>query len=114
MTTSDHDRSRLKAAITARSATRRAVIDIARDEGVLPIARPAARDPQVTVEDLEPLDGMRATRKVELAARSMARRYVRAAREAGHDWQEIGEALELSPNGEADPAGNTVAEAAYS
>ena len=37
----------------------------------------------------------------------------RAAREAGHSWDQIGHALEVIPNADADQVGLTVAQAAY-
>jgi hypothetical protein len=76
-------------------------------------SRPLFADSGVTVRDLEPLAGARAARDIELGARYAARDYVRQAREAGHGWDQIGQALGLTPNGDADRAGLTVAEAAY-
>jgi len=106
--------AREKAVSDARRAARRAAIDLARDQGAQVISRPAFRGAQSTIQDVEPLAGLRAAREVELGARYNARSYVRDAREAGHTWQQIGTALDLSPGGEADIAGSTVAEAAYS
>jgi len=62
--------------------------------------------------DAEPLAGLGAARAAELAARGLARRYVRAAREDGHPWAVIGAALRLPSGGDAG-AGETIAEAAY-
>jgi hypothetical protein len=67
----------------------------------------------MTVHDLEPLTGARAARDIELAARHDARQYIRQAREAGHSWHQIGHTLGITPNADADQAGLTVAEAAY-
>jgi hypothetical protein len=106
--------AREKAISAARRAASRAAIDLARANGAQVINRPAFPGAQSTIQDVEPLAGLRATRQVELAARFNARGYVRDAREAGHIWQQIGEALDLTPNGEADLAGSTIAEAAYS
>jgi hypothetical protein len=105
---------REKAVSTARRAARRAAIELARDEGAPVIRRPAFRGAQSTIQDVEPLAGMRAARQVELGARFSSRSYIRDAREAGYTWQEIGAALDLVPGGEADLAGDTIAEAAYS
>jgi len=62
--------------------------------------------------DAEPLAGLAAARAAELAARGLARRYVRAAREDGHSWTVIGAALRLPSGGDAG-AGETIAEAAF-
>src|SRR5262249_33873491 len=42
-----------------------------------------------------------------------AREYLRQAREAGHSWDQIGHTLGVAPGADADQAGLTVAEAAY-
>jgi len=106
--------ARKKAISAARRAARRAAIDLARDEGAPVISRPAFRGAQSTIPDVEALAGLRAARQVELGARFSTRNYVRDAREAGHTWHEIGTALDLTPGGEADLTGDTIAEAAYS
>ncbi len=69
--------------------------------------------PRSTIQDVEPLAGLRAAREVELGARHCTRGYIRDAREAGHTWQQIGTALDLTPGGEA-PGWRHSAEAAYS
>src|SRR5258708_1514631 len=66
-----------------------------------------------TVRDVDPLAGLAASRQLELAARKHAADQVRAAREAGHSWHDIGTALGLVPGGDAQQAGETVAEAAF-
>jgi hypothetical protein len=96
----------------AFGAARRAVIGLAHDRGAELITRPAIHDSDLTVRDLEPLTG-RAGRDIELGARHAARDYIRAAREAGHGWDQIGQGLGVAPNADADQAGLTVAEAAY-
>jgi hypothetical protein len=106
--------AREKAVSAARRAARRAAIDLARDEGAQLISRPAYRGAQATIQDVEPLAGLRSAREVELGARFSTRNYIRDAREAGHTWHQIGTALGLTPGGEAGPAGGTIAEAAYS
>ena len=90
-----------------------AIRDLARDRGAEVTSRPMFADSGVTVRDLQPLDGARAARDIELGARHAARDYIRQAREAGHGWDQIGQALGLAPNADADQAGLTVAEAAY-
>ena len=97
----------------ARDHTRRAVAGLARDRGAEVTSRPMFADSGVTVRDLEPLAGAHAARDIELGARHAARDYIRSAREAGHGWDQIGQALGLAPNADADQAGLTVAEAAY-
>ncbi len=77
------------------------------------ITRPAFPGSDVTFRDLEPLTGARTARDIELASRRAAREYVRAAREAGHSWDQIGHSLGVAPGADADQAGQTVAEAAY-
>jgi hypothetical protein len=63
--------------------------------------------------DVDPLAGLAASRQLELAAREHASNYVRAAREAGHSWYDVGTALGLVPGGDAKQAGETVSEAAF-
>jgi hypothetical protein len=106
--------AREKGVNAARRAARRALIDVARDQGAQFVNRLAFRGAHTTIQDVEPLAGLRAARAVELGARFSSRNYIRDAREAGHTWQEIGTALDLTPGGEAELAGDTIAEAAYS
>ena len=96
-----------------RDHARSAVIGLARGRGAEFTTRPMVPDSDLTVRDLEPLDGARAARDIELGARHAARDYIRQAREAGHSWEQIGHALGVAPNADADQAGLTVAEAAY-
>jgi hypothetical protein len=97
----------------ASAAARRAVIGLARDRGTEFTARPEFPGSSMTVPDLDPLTGARTARDIELGARRAARDYIRAAREAGHGWDQIGRALGVAPGADADQAGLTVAEAAY-
>jgi len=101
-------------ALAGRSAARRAAIDLALGAGATMTSRPLFPGAQSAMQDVEPLAGLRATRDLELGVRYIATYYVRDARGAGHTWQEIGEALGITPNGESELAGDTVAEAAYS
>jgi hypothetical protein len=96
-----------------RDHARQAVIGLARCRGAELTTREADRGSGMTARDLEPLDGTRAARDVELGARHAARGYIRQAREAGHGWDQIGQALGVTPNADADQAGLSVAEAAY-
>ena len=91
----------------------RAIRDLARERGAELITRPNFPGSRMRVHDLEPLTGARAGRDIELASRRAARDFIRQAREAGHGWEQIGHALGLSPNADADQAGLTVAEATY-
>lgn len=100
-------------ASAARGEARRAAIRLARDRGAGLITRPAWPGAQTDVQDVRPLDGTRSARDIELGARFTAREYIRAAREAGHSWQEIGQALGVTPGGEAGQGGETVADAAH-
>jgi hypothetical protein len=97
----------------ARNAARRTVFTLARDSGAQVITRSLFPGEDTTVNDVEPLAGARAARALELGARYSARGYIRAARETGQNWRQIGEALGLVPGGDADQAGETLAEAAY-
>ncbi|HET9894623.1 MAG TPA: hypothetical protein VFQ44_06780 [Streptosporangiaceae bacterium] len=97
----------------ARNLARRAMFDLARATGARFITQPAFRGSHAAVPDVGPLDGLSASRRLELAARGHATDYIRAAREAGHTWQEIGTALGLVPGADAQQAGDTVAEAAF-
>jgi hypothetical protein len=106
------ERARQFAAI--RDHTRQAVIGLARCRGAQFTTREADRGSGMTARDLEPLDGARAARDIELGARHTARDYIRQAREAGHGWDQIGHALGVTPNADADQTGLSVAEAVYS
>jgi len=98
----------------ARDTARRDTFQLARGTGASIVTRPMLRgENEPTVQDVEPLAGARAARDLELAARGTARDYIRQAREAGHGWQRIGQALGVSPDADADQTGMTVAEAAY-
>jgi hypothetical protein len=98
----------------ARETVRREAFRLARDSGAAIVARPMFRgDTEPTVRDVEPLNGARAARDLELAARRTAREYIRQAREAGHGWEQIGRSLGIAPNADADQAGPPAAEAAY-
>jgi hypothetical protein len=108
---SPDERARQFAAI--RDHARRAVAGLARDRGAEFTTREADCGSGMTVRDLEPLTGARAARDIELGARHAARDYIRQAREAGHGWEQIGQALAVAPNADADQARLTVAEAAY-
>jgi len=105
------ERARHFAAI--RDHARRALIGLTRDRGAEFITREASCGSGMTTRDLEPLTGARAARDVELGARHAARDYIRQAREAGHGWDQIGHALSVAPNADADQTGLSVAEAAY-
>ena len=103
---------RQKYVTAARDAARRAAFALARDSGAPIITRPPYHGAVTTVRDVEPLAGLRAAREIELAARHTVRTYIRDAREAGHDWHDIGTALNITPR-ESDHAGASIAEAAY-
>lgn len=97
----------------ARTIARRAMLDLARDAGTPIIASPAFPGGPATSPDLAPLAGLNASRRIEIAAREHVSGYIRAARAAGHTWHDIGTAMSLVPNGDAQQVGNTVAEAAF-
>jgi hypothetical protein len=96
----------------ARETARREAFRLACDCGAQTVTRPVFRsDAEPTVRDVEALAGARAARDLELAANGTARDYIRQAREAGHDWEQIGRALGLVPG--ADHDGATAGDAAY-
>src|SRR6266536_2275064 len=81
-----------------RDTARREAFRLARDSGAAIVTRPMLRrGKEPAVRDAEPLAGARAARDLELAAHRTARDYIRQAREAGHGWEQIGEALGLAP-----------------
>jgi len=94
----------------ARRETARCGHALARDAAAPLVTRPMHRAADApSVRDVEPLAAARAARALELAARG----YIRQAREAGHDWDQIGHALGLSPDADAGPAGATIPDAAW-
>jgi hypothetical protein len=110
-TNPDNPQQRMAA---ARAAAGREAFRLARDTGAAIVTRPMFPGEKLpTVRDVEPLDGARAARDLELAARRTAREYIRQAREAGHSWDQVGRSLGLTANADADQAGRTAAEAAY-
>jgi hypothetical protein len=62
---------------------------------------------------VDPLAGLAASRRLEGAAWQHCRDYIRAAREAGHSWHDIGAALALFPGSDTRQASQTAAEAAF-
>jgi hypothetical protein len=100
-------------AAKGHDAAHRAAFGLARDQGAEFITRKLYQGSDITVRDLPPLEGAQAARDIELGARRAARSYIRQARQAGHSWEQIGQALGLAPGADADQAGRTVAEAAY-
>jgi hypothetical protein len=97
---------------TARTEAHRAILGLASRTGAHVVARPRYPGAATTDRDIDPLAGMRASRRIELGARSAARDYIRAAREDGMSWHQIGEVLRLPPGPNLDQAGAT-AEAAH-
>jgi hypothetical protein len=96
----------------ARNAARNAAFTLARDSGAALTTRPACPGSDRTVRDVRPLAGMLAARDLELGARDTALGYIRRAREAGCSWHQIGAAMHLVPGGDAQQAGDTIADAA--
>jgi hypothetical protein len=97
----------------ARSEARRAAWLLAVDAGATTVARPLYPGAETTIKDVESLAGARAARDLEVCARTVARDYLRQAREAGCDWDQISQTLGLSPKADADQAGLNIPEAAF-
>jgi hypothetical protein len=75
-------------------AVRQAVLDIARREfGTV-----------ITGSDASPLDGLRAAFAAEMTAQFFVRGYIEFARQAGHGWHAIGEAIGYQGPSAADQA----------
>jgi len=97
----------------ARATACREAFRLARDSGAEIVTRPMFRgENESTVRDVEPLAGARAAHDLELSARGIVRDYIRQAREAGHGWDQIGQALGLGAS-DPDRGEATLAEAAY-
>lgn len=81
-------------ATSAFNAARRTALNLARDLGATTSNRPIYPGSPVTRTDVEPLAGLRAARHVEIASHRVAKEYIRAAREAGYTWGQLGHELE--------------------
>jgi hypothetical protein len=101
------------AAVTREWALR-AVLGMVLESGGTTVTRSIFRSrPEVdmTVRDASPVAGLRAARRLQLAAEGLTRGYIQQAREDGHTWHEIGTALGL-PRSEADQE-TSLPQAAY-
>ena len=88
-----------EAIVAARDWARRAALGMVRDSGRTVVARPVFHsrpDLDMTVRDAESMAGLRAARRLQVAAEGLARGYMQQAREDGHTWHEIGTALGLA------------------
>ena len=99
-----------KRAAAARETARREAQRLARGTGAAVISRPVLPGGP-DIPDVEPLAGAAAARDLELASHRTARDYIARARQAGHDWDQIGTALSMQPGG--DQPGATPADAAW-
>lgn len=79
----------------AYHAARQSALNLARDAGANASDQLIVHGSTVSRPDIEPLAGLRAACHVEMASRRVAKEYIRAAREAGHTWDDIGRDLEL-------------------
>jgi hypothetical protein len=114
MTTPDENASAEQRWFEARQAARREAFRLARDTGAPVVITPVFRgSKEPTLRDVEPLAGARAARDLELASRRTARDYIRQAREGGHGWDQIGQALGLGPGHGAGQQEATAGDAAY-
>jgi hypothetical protein len=77
------------------------------------VTRPLFPGASAQERDVDPVAGLAASRWLEVAARQHSRDYIRAAREAGHSWHDIGIALNLVPDSDTQRAGQTAGEAAF-
>ena len=104
--------ARERQARTAQNFARQAVRRLASELGAQATSRPLFRhDPSSpTTRDDDPGPGMRAARAIELAARRIARDYIKAARQNGMSWHQIGATLDLTADTEH---GGTIADAAF-
>jgi hypothetical protein len=104
--------ARERQARAARNFARQAVHGLARELGAQAASRPMFRHDlgSPAVRDYDPAPGMRAARAVELAAWRRTRDYIKAARQDGMSWQQIGAALDLTADTDN---GSTVASAAF-
>ena len=76
-----------------RNEARRATFLLAHAAGAQTTTRPLYPGAEAMTIDVEPLAGARTARDLEWGARTVARDYIRQAREAGHSWDQIGRAL---------------------
>lgn len=97
-------------AAAARETARREAQRLARDTGAQTVTRPVLPG-SPDIRDVEPLAGAAAARDLENASRRTARDYIARARQAGHDWTQIGTALSMQPGG--DQPGATPADTAW-
>jgi hypothetical protein len=97
-----------------RRTARRAIEELALRHGAAALTRPPYPGAQSTIRTVEPLAGLRAAREIELGTRHAISNYIRAAREAGQSWHDIGTAMHLVPGRDASIEGDTPAEAAFS
>jgi hypothetical protein len=97
----------------AQRAARRAAIDLAIQSGATKISRTPYPGARSTVRDVEPQAGLQAARELEYGARHAVRQYMKAAREAGYSWHDIGAAMGADPEPSTD-LNETEAEAAFS
>ena len=96
----------------ARNTVHNAIMDLGCERGAEMITRERIPGMQYgAVSDLPPIDGLKAAREIQFAALYHFRDYMRQAREAGHSWRAIGEALDLGENAKAREI--TVADAAF-
>lgn len=109
----DRRRSALQAVEAARRIARRGVLGVAVRNGSQVVSTPTFPGALTQSKDAEPMAGLWAAYELELAARQVARRYVRDAREAGRSWHEIGMTLDVQVRREAERAGRSGGELAY-
>jgi hypothetical protein len=81
-----------------------AVVNDARREGTAVQSRPAFPGALSTITFAEPLAGIRLARARAAAARRVTGDYIRHARQAGHSWHAIGQALGLDDQGDLSDA----------
>jgi hypothetical protein len=100
--------------IIAREAEQEAfaaVQRIALQAGAQIVEEPLAYSPSTILRRVDAVTGLRAARRLELAARRQLLNYIKHARQGGICWHEIGAMLDLGPG--AVERGISLAEAAF-
>jgi hypothetical protein len=99
---------------TTHNAARQTVLTVARELGAQLTSQPANPTADAPGPDIEPLAGVRAAKELERVSWMITHDYMRAAREAGHSWHDIGIALNMLEGSMTGNMHEPVADTAYS